>query len=322
MYAPVDASERLTLLADGSLVLVTHPAVSHLVRGWVPRIPADAPADRHAARIRVRAGSGTGELPVGSPTFEVLGVGAWIDEARERAVLRSRDGALSGRVDLARQRAGIALDVNGDEGTVALHAQCGLTMAAGLLINRQRKLLLHAGGFVTPGGAAWLLVGDSQSGKSSTCANLIRAGWDYLADDQVVVRGDGPDGGLTVEGWPGAFNLDVGFQTGDSRGFRSPTDPARLGGGGWRRSAPLGGLLFPRVEADKPTRLEPIVPAEALGELIRQSPWLLADKRTARPVLRLMTSMASLSARRLRLGFDCYGDPAALSAGLWPVVAG
>jgi hypothetical protein len=62
-----------------------------------------------------------------------------------------------------------------------------LTVAAALLLNRQGKLLLHAAAFVAPDGLAWLLIGDSHSGKSTTCASLMRYGLAFLADDQVVV---------------------------------------------------------------------------------------------------------------------------------------
>jgi hypothetical protein len=250
--------------------------------------------------------------------MQILTLRAWLDQP-ECYVMRTDSGTLAGVIDLSSGRASIEIAPGERHPDLGREVFCSLTVAAALLLNRQNKFLLHAAAFVGPHGLAWLLVGDSQSGKSSTCANAIRLGWSFLADDQVVI-GDGSDESLQVEGWPRDFNLDEGFEAGTSTGTRSPTDPRRLGSGTWQRSAQLGGILFPAVRAGKQTTLSPVSKADALQELVRQSPWLLADAKAAPAVLGRMQAMAALPAFRLSLGTDAYQDPTALQAVLEPLV--
>ncbi|HYJ81071.1 MAG TPA: hypothetical protein VEW03_15770, partial [Longimicrobiaceae bacterium] len=119
-------------------------------------------------------------------------------------------------------------------------------------------------------------------------------------------------GELAVEGWPRRFNVDLGYAAGDSRGVRTRMEPAAFGPGRWRRHAPLGGVLFPRVEATSTTATAPLHPAGALSRLLQQSPWLLADAEAAPALLALLGRAARLPAFELRLGGDSYGDPARL----------
>jgi hypothetical protein len=48
---------------------------------------------------------------------------------------------------------------------------------------------VHAAGLIEPlSGAGFLLVGDSNSGKSSLTVRLANAGWKYLTDDMLVIK--------------------------------------------------------------------------------------------------------------------------------------
>jgi hypothetical protein len=78
-----------------------------------------------------------------------------------------------------------------------------------------------------------------------------------------------------------------------------------------RASAPLAGLLLPKIAARHATALAPADPAEALAELIRQSPWVLLDRGAAPLVLDLLAAAASRCRppHRLSLGADSYGSP-------------
>jgi hypothetical protein len=164
---------------------------------------------------------------------------------------------------------------------------------------------VHAAAVVDPSRRAWLLVGDTHAGKTTTCASLAAAGWDYLADDQVVLRADAA-AALCVEGWPRRAHLDTGWRSGDVHGSREPMDLEELFPARWRSSAPLGGLLFPVVRSSEPTTAAPISAAGSLGLLVRQSPWLLADEPNAACVLALLARAASLPALVLSLGRDAY----------------
>jgi hypothetical protein len=305
------------LLQDGSLTLRVHPSLAHAAAPWIPLPPSAPPPHPSpslpsppAARIRaVPVRAARDGVPAAEPTLEMLRVRAWLDAETGRVRLAGPEGGVRGTVDLARGRAtvgvpGAAPFAVEEQNDVA----CALTVAAALLLGRAGGALLHAGAVVAPDGRAWLLAGDSHSGKSTACANLIRAGWDWLADDQVVVRGD-PAGGVRVEGWPRPFSLDEGFAAGRPLGRRAPLDPGGLGPGRRRAGAPLGGVLLPRVEAGGATRLEPAHPAETLGALIRQSPWLLADRHAAPAVLALLSTIARAPGFRLFAGLDSYADP-------------
>jgi hypothetical protein len=196
-----------------------------------------------------------------------------------------------------------------------------LTMVAALLLTRLQRALVHAGGVVSPAGGGWLLVGGSFSGKTTTCVNLIRAGWDWLSDDHVVL-GSRADGGVDAEGWPRRFNMDHGYAAGAPQGVRSRVDPGLFGPGRRRDVDRVAGLLFPRVDAALPTALLPLHPAEALSLLLRNTPWLLADAAGAGPVLGLLERTARLPAYELRLGQDSYCNPGALQTVLAPALEG
>jgi len=306
-----DGAPSLALLRDGALTLRVHPSLTGAAEAWTP-LTAD-PAPPGPARLRLVPGRARPfDLPAGEPPLQVLRVDGWVDPAAARVRLASRDGALWGSVDLARLRAAVALRPGPLPPQAGYDLSAALSIAAALLLGRLGRALLHAAAVVAPDGRAWLLVGDSHAGKTSTCVNLIRAGWDWLADDQVVARADAESGGVVVEGWPRRFTLDDGFETGASLGRRTPTDPGRFGPGRLRRAAPLGGVLLPRVRAGEPTRLHPAHPADALGALIRQSPWLLADAQAAPGVLALLSRMSQTCVCHMVLGTDTYADPALL----------
>ena len=303
-----------SLLHDGALRMEVHPELLRAASPWIPLLPEDTPADPAGAVIRVLPPDGSAEVPATPPTLRMGGVSAWLDDAR--ALLASASG-LRGRVHLEGRRAELRVDAREEpddprERSPAgwdLHSAC--TLAAALLAGRLGRALAHSAAVVGPDGRAWLLVGDSHAGKTTTSVNLLQAGWRYVSDDQVVLYR--AEGELRVEGWPRPFHLDEGWEGGTPLHRRGTTDPRERWPGRWLRTAPLGGLLFPRVEAGQPTVRQPVAPADALGRLLRQSPWLLADRGAAAGVLRLLQDAASLPAYALRLGLDTYADPARLA---------
>ncbi|HEY0023506.1 MAG TPA: hypothetical protein VGB24_11365 [Longimicrobium sp.] len=297
----------ISLLHDGALRLEVAPAVMPAASFWIPLLPRDTVAAPGAAVVCVRASAGVAEAPGAPATLHVQEVAAWL--SGERASLAAASG-LAGAVDLGAGRAELALPP-ADGGQGAADLASGLTMATALLLGRMGRALAHSAAVVGPGGRAWLLVGDSHAGKSTTSANLLQAGWRYVSDDQVVLY-RAADGELRAEGWPRPFHLDEGWEGGAPLHRRGTTDPRERWPGRWTRTAPLAGLLFPRVEADRPTARARLPASDALARLLRQSPWLLADRGAAPRVLRLLQQVASLPAYELRLGLDTYADPARL----------
>jgi hypothetical protein len=186
-----------------------------------------------------------------------------------------------------------------------------LTLAAALLLGRMGRALVHGAAVVSPDGGAWLLVGDTHAGKTTTCATLLDGGWRYCSGDQVVVSRANAGGALTVEGWPRVFHLDTGFDDARPRGgMRADVDADIRWPGRWVRRAPLAGVLFPVVEAGAATALLPIDAADRFAAIVRQSPWLFADAAGAPLVLPLLRAMALLPGRVLRLGTDSFARPA------------
>jgi hypothetical protein len=312
------------LLRDGGLFLRAHPDAAAAVRRWLPLSAIDAevpPAG--AAVVTVEEPRRDAAAPDPDPAPADLRLGMVEGRVRGDTAVLSAPHGLRGRVDLAAGAAQISPGTGDDEGGRAaagweVYSAC--TLACALLLGRMERALVHAAAVADPDGGAWLLVGDAYAGKTTTCVNLVTAGWGYLSDDHVVL-GRGGAGGVEVEGWPRAFHLDEGWAEGAPTGKRTTVDPRDRWAERWRPAAPLAGLLFPRVEAGRPTELAHQPAAAALAGLLRQSPWLLADRAAAPGVLALLKEAATHPARGLRLGLDTYGDPPRL-AGLVAGVTG
>jgi hypothetical protein len=300
-----------SLLEDGLLRMEVHPPLLTPLARWLPQIPADTAADPSGSVIRVLPvdDAPPPARPAEERTMQLGEVDAWVEG--DRALLIGPSG-VHGTVALdtgeAELRAPMAAEGNG----VAWDLYTAATLSCALLLGRMGRALVHAAAVVPPGGRAWLLVGDTHAGKTTTTANLLREGWSYVSDDHVVLHRDA-QGRPAVEGLPRPFHLDVGWEAGTIHRRRGATDARERFPGAWRRSAPLAGLLFPRVHADEPTALAPAGAGDALGALLRQSPWLLADRGCAPRVLALLRETALLPAHALRLGLDTYADPPLLA---------
>ncbi len=303
----------LPLLADGSLRLECDPALAPLVERWLPALPyASSPALPASSVVRVFAGAPPAE-PDGPATMTV---GTVRGRVRGDAALLHGSFGCGAELALDAGRAEISVPPGTpyDDGLRDVHWL--LTVSCALLLGRAGRALAHAGATVAPDGSAWLLVGDSHAGKTSTCATLAEGGWRFLSDDHVVLSATG--GGPAAEGWPRTFHLDEGWDDGAPSGRRGSVDPLARWPGRWVRTAPLAGVLFPRVAADEPTACSPVPASDALARVVRQSPWLLADPAAAPPLLALLGRVASLPAYELRLGRDSFRRPGPLLAALPP----
>lgn len=304
----------LSLTTDEALAItVEEPAVRFAAR-WLPQGLADLSGHARAT-IDVKAGRAA-EAPATMPTLSVGPVRGWMSDR----YLILRGTAAGGDVDLTSCRAVLRVDPeSGDNGEADMYGM--LTIAAGVLLAGLGRALIHGAAVVPPGDGAWVLVGDSGSGKSTTCATLCRAGWSYLSDDQVILSA--AERGLVAEGWVRPFHLDGGWDLGKRWGKREALDAARLFPGLRRVTAPFAGLLLPKVATQLTTATGPADPAEALAELIRQSPWVLLDRGAAPVVLDLLAAAASRCRppQRLTLGNDSYGSPERMSKVLGSILA-
>jgi hypothetical protein len=302
------------LTADGALSFMAHPASDALAaaaRRWLPRsaYPLSPVAAREAlARIAVRESLDQSTDAAPDETRAILTFGGVTGYAlspdRVRLITSSRRSWTDALLDEG--CADVAVGAVADAG----HLGPMLTLAAALLLGRMGRALVHGAAIVSPSGAAWLLVGDTHAGKSTTCATLLDGGWRYCSDDQVVVSRATEGGSLEVEGWPRVFHLDAGFGEARPRGgARSDVDAAIRWPGRWVQRAPLAGLLFPAVDPGAATALLPIDAADRLAGIVRQSPWLFADAGAAPNVLALLRDMALLPGHLLRLGADSFARP-------------
>lgn len=292
----------LSLTADGALGITVEVAAAGFAARWVPQGLSELSGQSRAS-IEVKTG-GVAEAPSTIPTLTVGPVRGWMSDR----YLILRGTSAGGDVDLTSCRAVLRVDpASGEGGEGDVYGM--LTIAAGVLLAGLGRALIHGAAAVPPGDGAWVLVGDSGSGKSTTCATLCRAGWSYLSDDQVILST--ADRGLTAEGWVRPFHLDGGWELGKRWGKRETRDAAVLFPGMRRTTAPLAGLLLPKIASNLSTATSPADPAEALAELIRQSPWVLLDRGAAPVVLDLLAAAASRCRppRRLILGADSYGSP-------------
>ena len=197
-----------------------------------------------------------------------------------------------------------------------------LSYAVQAALRRGGLYVLHAAGVVEPEtGAGMIVVGNSNSGKSSLTIRLAGAGWRYLSDDMLVL--------VEELGWVEAWALrrvfsisatslaGSGLSEADAAlGTPVNSDPDK------RRLEPRitfpdrfvescrpRVLLFPLLTGEAASRVEKLSPGEAMARLIRQCPWASYDAGTAREHLRVLGLIAKQSTSfSLRAGLDLLTD--------------
>jgi hypothetical protein len=189
-----------------------------------------------------------------------------------------------------------------------------LTIAAGLLLSAQGRVLVHAAAVRRPDGGVLLLAGDTHCGKSTTTLTLAQSpGWAWMSDDQVILS-KADDGSVEVLAWARRPHLDSGYLEGGTTGERQDADAGFVRSLPWVARGRLAGVLLPVVAGSEPSRAAPAPAAAVLEALVRQGAWILADSTAARLSLGVLTAAAALGARRLSLGLDCYAKPDRLAA--------
>lgn len=170
-------------------------------------------------------------------------------------------------------------------------------------VDRGQHLLLHASA-AERDGVTVLLPAPMESGKTTTVAGLLRAGYRYVTDETVVLdRGD-----LAVTAFPKALALDAsavrvlgGVRLPDYRHADSDAQQhvtwRDLGSPGVASGGRPGLVVFPQFRHGSATVGEPVGPAEAVLELAastfgfrerpRRNLEVLARLATAVPVYRL-----------------------------------
>ena len=298
------------LVRDRSLILSIDESLRNAAGEWMPSL-AEESSDDHPLGPSIRVDRGNIE-PFRQPESPALMLGrvkAWVDSRRGFAMLAAASGEMDAIADLKSRVATVVVQEDAHPSPADLTSL--LTITAALLLLRDGRSAIHAAAVVHPqSGEAWLLCGDSHSGKSTTTANLIKAGWSYLSDDYVVLMSDGD--AISIEGWPDDFHIDEGWSKGESTGVRGTLKEADLPSNRRRDSAIVAGVFFTHVAPDSLTSAIEVPPVIALERLIRQSPWLVADAESAGKVFDLLKETASLPCAELSVGLDSFAAPPTL----------
>ena len=169
---------------------------------------------------------------------------------------------------------------------------------------RQRgRYYLHASAAVDTHGRAFVLAGNSGTGKSTLAFALAKSGWSILGDDGVIV--DAERGEIVAHAWRGPLMVSAALtgpfrelaghgvhaMKGDSR-QRIPISAAQANRG--RVSA----LLF--LERSPVFAITRLGPRDCLAALIRQSPWVILGDGESRRHLDTLRRMAAIPAFHLR----------------------
>src|SRR5689334_5665736 len=202
-------SVQLALTLDRGLRLEIEPGLLPLLAGWAPVATSSAPLaavpSGAAATPLPTPVPGAGgalvrvvwhrcsrpEAPAAGPDVRLGMARGWMDDERAVALVHGGAGGWA-RVRVAQGLAEVAAasveerDAAGRDAAAAdLRAMC--TIAVALLAGRRGGVLVAASAVIAPDGGGWLVVGEANSGKSTTVAHLVTAGWGYLADEEVLV---------------------------------------------------------------------------------------------------------------------------------------
>ena len=135
---------------------------------------------------------------------------------------------------------------------------------------------IHAAAVVAPNGDAWLIGGQTHSGKSTLVLGLIERGWQFLSDDSLILAVEA--GEIVAHAWLGMSLLNpillatyphLRSKLGAMVGDRQLIDLQSCYPTQWRAKIRPQGLLFPAFSPTTQTaKLEPISAGMALGNLM------------------------------------------------------
>ena len=164
---------------------------------------------------------------------------------------------------------------------------------------------LHAAGMVHPGsGKGVLIIGPSGSGKSTLAVQLVKAGWPYLSDDELLLSLG--KGGVEARGFRSFFAV----RGEANEDFKTRFEPDLAFGSTRRPSAVPGLLLFISLSGEDKTRLERLTQTETMMRLLKACPWATYDVAIAAPNLDLLSRLA-----RQTRAFDLFASRDLLTPG-------
>lgn len=192
--------------------------------------------------------------------------------------------------------------------SIAIFTRRTLFMALALALREHARFHLHAA-MVADGTDAWLLVGSSGRGKSTTALALAQTGMQALADDFVVVTSDG-----SVCPVPRAFHVSSRTHRAflSERAGEALPDPDRravaVAPREARRRTISALILLEGIEAR--TRVEPVTTSFVLGRLLEESAIAVVEGATrVDEQLEALRRLASAPALCVAVGPEVLTDP-------------
>jgi len=144
---------------------------------------------------------------------------------------------------------------------------------------------LHSAGVVEPESAKGvLIVGPSGSGKSTLALQLVRSGWSYLSDDELLLSLE--RGVVEARGFRSFFAVSTGAS------LKHCFEPEVVFGSKLMTQAIPGFLLFTNLNGDTRSELNKLTQAETMTHLLRACPWATYDRSIAGANLELLSTLA------------------------------
>ena len=192
------------------------------------------------------------------------------------------------------------------------------------VLRRCNLFEIHAAGVVEPDSdRTTLIVGPSGSGKSTLSFNLIKAGWNYLSDDHLLLEEvDGEiqargfrrffavDSSLSVAGVPASLGNSIEPEREANR--KTCFEPSTIYPVRELTFSKPGRLLFVELNVANTSSLTELSPIESVSRLFRACPWATYDRAVAKNYLSVLSQLGRQStAFELRAGTDLLSPHAA-----------
>lgn len=298
-------------------VAVTDPALGARVEAWLGRALTlvDGRMLGEPVLLKVMSGGVLPDPPAGTREFA---------PTADCRVLRGAD-----RVFLRFPQTRCELDLAGGQARVWLSEdwwnqplktqQDPWVLSLAWLLRERGIYALHAS-CVARDGQGLLIAGRSGSGKSSTALSLIHRGWDWLADDVVLLEPGAP---ARLHCLAQGFSFHPGLADrlpwlhGEVLGPKRFADIQTILPGCRLETCVAAGLLFPRVIDGQISRIERLSPAEALMALLHAVGGILAGgppEQSQAQLAALRDLIPGVPACRLHAAWDTFGEGALLEA--------
>ena len=166
---------------------------------------------------------------------------------------------------------------------------------------------MHSAGVVESGNGV-LIIGPSGSGKSTLALELVKAGWSYLSDDELLLSLN--DGVVEARGFRSFFAVSEA-----GAAFKHCFEPENVFESKRTDHALPRLLVFTRLNGSSRSELCQLTQAETMTRLLRACPWATYDRSIAGDNLELLSTLA-----RQARGFDLSAGRDLLNPGFAAVM--